>query len=228
MSKTLKQICDAASIRGGLGSMAQWFNSNDETLAYLSNESLNYIMRYHKWQKLRTTATISMTAATLYDLPSDVKYFVSDTMNAVDNERYIEFPAPTGEFWYYKTHSATGIRYKVRQVGDQLEILNPDNGTDIKFEYISSNCVTSVNLTSPDKAEFTADDDTWYLDDELIILDLKWRYMKIKGVEGWQIEQQIFNDYLLRLVGHDGGSSPINLCQSSGEPLPVPYTDLYI
>lgn len=229
MSKTLKQICDAASIRAGFGSMSEWFGANDETLAYLSNESVNYITRYHKWQALRKTATITMTSATLYDLPDDIKYYVSETMNAVDNERYIDFPAPTREFWYFKTHSPQGILYKVRQVGDQLEILNPDSGTVIKFEYISSKVITGgVNSTTKTKAEFEDDTDVWTLDDELIILDLKWRYMAIKGVEGWEAQKMVFNEHLQRVVAQDGGSGAVDFCQPTEGRLSVPYTDLYI
>ena len=228
MSKTLKQICDAVLSRAGLGKDAAYFNSNDETIAYLANESANHLIRAHPWQVLRKTATISMTTATAYDLPSDIKYYVADSMNADGQERFIQYPAPTANWWYFKTHSPTGIRYLVRQTNDQIEIQNPDNGVDIKYEYISAYPVQSNGASTPDKAEFTADNDVWLLDDEMIILDLKWRTMSINGVEGWQTEKMIFNDYLRRYIGQEEGSTTLDFTQSSSHNNPEPYTDLYI
>lgn len=231
--KTLRQICDAVMIRAGLGKMASYFGSSDETLAYLANESLESILRLHNWQKLRKTATISMTTATSYDLPTDVKYYVSNTMNANGQERFIQYPSPDNVWWYFKTHQPTGLRYKVRQSGDALEILNPDNGIDLMFEYISSNPVSSAGAfeaaQAADKTEFTRDDDYWVLDDELIILDLKWRYMSIKGIEGWEKEKMVFNDHLRQLKGDDGGSTTIDFSEGSHSGMgPEPHTDLYV
>lgn len=242
MSKTLKQICNAASARAGLGTNSSYFGANDETMAYLANESLESLIRVNKWQKLRKTGTISMTTATLYDMPTDIKFYVADTMNADGQERYIEFPTADNIWWYFKSHDNSGIKYKVRQTGGQLEILNPDPGVDLIFEYISSKVIYSNSAFNnaegeggdgggvpvADKTEFTRDDDVWLLDDELIILDLKWRFMSIKGVEGWEKEKMVFNDHLRLLRGHDGGSSTLNFTGGYDDMSPEPYTDLYV
>lgn len=234
MSKTLKQICDAAMSRAGLGTMSSYFGSGDETIAYLANESLESLIRVNKWQKLRKTGTISMTAETFYSMPSDIKFYVADTMNADGQERFIQFPTSDNVWWYFKSHDNSGIRYKVRQTDGRLEILNPDPGVDLIFEYISSNPVISNAANSadgglPDKTEFTRDDDVWLLDDELIILDLKWRFMSIKGVEGWEKEKMVFNDHLKVLKGHDGGSTTLNFTSPSRDISELePWTDLYI
>ncbi len=228
MSKTLKQICDAAGIRAGLGKSANYFTSNDETMAYIANESLNFILRAHTWQKLRKTATISMTTATSYTLPADIKYYVADTMNADGQERFIRYPTPDDVWWYFKSHSPTGIRYHVRMTDGELEVLNPDSGIDLLFEYISSYAVRESKVTTPNKAEFTADDDVWMLDDELIILDLKWRFMKIKGVEGWQEEAKVAENHLRKLIGQEGGATALNFGGKGEWVNHEPYTDLYI
>lgn len=228
MSKTLKQICDTVGIRAGLGKSANYFNSNEQTMAYLANESVEFILRANKWQKLRKTATISMTAATSYSLPTDIKYYVSDTMNADGQERFIEFPTPDNVWWYFKSHSPTGIRYKVRMTDGELEVLNPDSGIDLLFEYIGKNAVQSSGSSSGDKAMFTDDTDIWLLDDELIILDLKWRFLKIKGVEGWQEEAKVAENHLRKLMGQEDGATTLNFGTKSEWINPEPYTDLYI
>lgn len=226
MSKTLKKICDAALIRSALDEQSSYFGDEDKTAAYLANESLESLLRAYPWPELRRTGTITMTTATLYDLPVDIKYYIYDTMNASNKESAVKYPCPTNQFWYYKTHSPSGINFKIRQVGNQLEILNPDSGTELKFEYVSSYAVNSN--AGAEKSEFTADSDTWQLDDELIILDLKWRFMKIQGIEGWETEKMIFNDHSKLLRTQTDGASTLNFCGSQSGDLSIPYTDLYV
>lgn len=227
MSKTLKEICDAVGIRSGLGKQQAYFGANDETLAFLANESVEFILRKHNWQKLRKTATIPMTTATTYSLPSDMKYYVADTMNADGQERFIQFPTPDDVWWYFKSHSPTGIRYKVRLTNDQLEVLNPDSGIDLLFEYIGYP-ITSNRAASADKEEFTSDNDVWNLDNELLILDMKWRYLKIKGIEGWQEEAKVAENHLRTLIGQEDGATSLNFGGKSEWINHEPYTDLYV
>lgn len=227
MSKTLKQICDAVMIRSSLGKMSSYFNSGDETLAYLANESVHELLQ-HPWQRLRTAHTITMTSATTYSLPDDLLYIVADTMNADGQERYIKFPQADDLFWYHKTHSPSGIRYQIRMYQDTLEVLNPDSGVDLRFEYISDYAVQSNGASAGDKSEFTRDDDTWLLDDELLIKDLRWRYKSEKGIEGWEKDRMSFNDYLQKLKGQNAGSRSLDFSCGEGHTNPEPYTDLYV
>lgn len=227
MSKSLKQICDIVSVRSGLGKMSHYFNSNDETLAYLANEAVHELMQ-HPWQALRTAHTITMTTATTYNLPDDLAYIVSDTMNADGQERYIKFPTSDANFWYHKTHSPSGIRYKIRMYQGQLEVLNPDSGVELKFEYISNYCVNLTGNGNNTRAEFTKDTDVWSLDDELLIKDLKWRYKAEKGVEGWEKDKMIFNEYKAKLIGQEVGASSLDFSGAGDHINPEPYTDLYV
>ena len=230
MSKSLKQICDIVGVRSSVGKRSSYFNSSDETLAYMANESLHELLQ-HPWQRLRTEGTVSMTTATLYNLPDDLGWIVPDTMNADGQERYIKFPAADNIFWYHKTHSPSGIRYQVRMYQDKLEVLNPDSGIDLKFEYISMHPVQITGGTSedsPHKAEFTRDDDVWMLDDELLIKDMKWRYKAEKGIEGWEKDKALFNDYRDKLIGQEAGSRVIDFTGQETHINPEPYTDLYV
>lgn len=228
MSKTLKQICQAVEVRSGLGKRSIYFNSGDETLPYLANESLHELKRYFQWQAQRTEGTISMTTATSYSLPSDLLYFVADTMNADGQQRFIKFPFDDETFWYFKSNTATGIDYKIRLSGNQLDVLNPDSGIDLIFEYITDNVVTSDGEASPDKAEFTADSDTCALDDELLIKDLKWRYKAEKGIEGWEKDKMVFNQYFNLLKAQEQGSRSLYFGGTRQAYDAEPYTELYV
>lgn len=232
MSKTLKQICDIVGVRSSVGKQASYFNANDETLAYLANEAVHELLQY-PWQRLRTAGTISMTTATLYSLPADLGFIVADTMNADGQERYIKFPAADNIFWYHKTHSPSGIRYQVRMYQDQLEVLNPDSGIDLKYEYISNSPVIVAGSDADGgdptyTTEFSDDLDKWILDDELLIKDLKWRYKSEKGIEGWEKDKAVFNDYLAKLIGQEAGSRVIDFTGREMHINPEPYTDLYV
>ena len=227
MSKTLKQICDAAMYRIGLNPDPVYFGGNDRTIAYLANESLNFIIRQHNWQELRKQETISMTTATEYDFPDDIKYYVADSMNADGQERFIQYPTPIHEWWYFKSNNSSGIRYLVRQFGDKIEIQNPDSGVDIIYEYISKYPVQSDRASTPDREEFSRDTDTWLLDDELLILDLRWRYMKTKQLEGWQDEARVAETYLRRLKGQVDGATTLHFGDANAKGN-IPYTDLYV
>jgi hypothetical protein len=228
MSKTLKQICDATSIRAGLGKQGAYFGANDETLAYLANEALHELKRSFNWQAQRTEGTISMTTATSYDLPADLLYIVPNTMNADGQQRFIKFPFDDETFWYFKSNTATGIDYKIRLSGNQLDVLNPDSGIDLIFEYITDNVVTSSGESSPDKAEFTKDTDTCALDDELLIKDLKWRFKAEKGIEGWEKDKMLFNDYLRMLKGQEQGTRSLHFGATRQAYDAEPYTELYV
>ena len=137
MSKSLLQICQAALGRAGLGKQEQFFGASDETMAHLANESIHYLKRAFPWQIMRKTGTISMTSATAYDLPTDILYIIPDTMNADGQMRFIRFPTDDKTWWYFKANVATGIQYKVRIVAGSLEVLNPDSGVDLIFEYMT-------------------------------------------------------------------------------------------
>jgi len=226
MSKRLKEICDAVLNRLGLGKETSYFGGNDETLAYLANESLGELSRM-QWQQMRRTGTIPMTVATTYPLPDDMLYIVADTLNAVGQERFIQLSAPTNEWWYFKTHQPSGIRYKVRINNNMLEVLNPDPGIDLQFEYITRALVFD-NTTMSYKNEFTNDNDTCILDSELLIKDLKWRYGKEKGKEGWENDKMIFNNYLQTVRGQESGATTLHFGHGNPSISSEPWTDLYV
>lgn len=229
MSKTLLQICQAALGRAGLGKENQFFGANDETMAHLANESLHDLKREFPWQIMRRTGTVSMTSETAYDLPTDILYIIPDTMNADGQLRPINFPTDDSTWWYFKANEASGVRYRVRIVNGSIEVLNPDSGIDLIFEYLTENVINAdpENSKTP-IAEWERDTDTCVLDDELLIKDLKWRYKAEKGIEGWEKDKMIFNDYLRKLKGQEQGARSLNFGGGPEAETGEPYTPLYI
>jgi hypothetical protein len=57
----------------------------------------------------------------------------------------------------------------------------PPSGSSVEFYYISNGVVTPSSGSA--KAAFTADDDTFVLDERLLTLDCIWRWKAQKGLE---------------------------------------------
>lgn len=227
MSLTAKQIMDAALGESGFPTLDQYFGGNDPTITALLNRCARNFSQY-EYSGLRTEGTLTLTTALTYEMPSDLRYIVADSMQAQDQERFVKFPTSTAEWWYLKARTtSSGIRYKARFSNGLLHFEDPQSGSVILYEYLSSNVVLSDGAGSADKERFTADTDTWLLDDDLLILDLKWRYKVEKGIEGWQLDKQNFLDYEQKHKGLEAGSGSLYMGSSTYNEFPEPYYNLW-
>lgn len=227
MSLTVKAILDSVLSESGLPVLDQYFGGDNLTLTAILNRSVKTLGQ-EDFSQLRTEGSITLTSAIEYDLPSDLRYIVPDTMQAQDLERYVIFPTTTSEWYYLKARTtSSGIRFKARIANGKIQFEEPQAGIVILFEYSTTNLISSNGASVPDKALFTADDDTFLLDDDLLILDVKWRDKRERGVEGWQLDKQDFETYFNAHKGKEAGSSHLNM---SGEPyndFAYPYYPLW-
>ena len=72
--------------------------------------------------------------------------------------------------------------YKVRFIGDRVHVQDPVDGETITYEYLSS---YPWQASGVNQELASADTDTWRLDRRLLILGVKWRWKKEKGIEDW-------------------------------------------
>lgn len=199
-------------------------NSQNEQQAWrLANRSLVMLMRY-PWQKLIKQGTITLTSATAYDLPADYLELIHDTMYADTRTWGVEVDT-TPETWALIGSSGSGgPTYRTRFYGDQMHVYSPNPGDDITFEYHSKYPVKSNGGT--DQAKFLSDTDQWQLDDDLLIMDLVWRFKAVKGMD-WQLDASQAATYQKALRKRERPVSTINLI--GGEySFPEPYTPLWM
>ena len=177
-------------------------------LVALANRSAT-VLRDMPFTKRRANGTITMTTAVSYSLPSDFFEYVPDTAYMEDNSTPVCWPTPEDEWALYQNGglSPSGVLY-VRQFAGALAVINPVDGTDILFEYLSNACVRAT-AAGAYKERFTVDTDEWQLDDELIVMDVKWRFKKEKGFPDWQADAQDFAVYLRTVLGRDYGTGTI-------------------
>ena len=228
MSLTCKQILDAVLSEQGLPVLDQYFGGDNLTLTAIMNRSVN-LLGQRDYSLMRTAGTLTMTTATEYDLPSDLRYIIPDTFNAQDDERYVVFPTDDSTWWYFKSRSTqSGLRYKMRVAGGQLQVESPQSGMVLIYEYMTNNLVLSDGASVGDKERFTADNDTFLLDDDLLIMDVKWRYKKELGTEDWQTDAQDFARYEKTHRSKESGSGTLHFGETDHTEIAEPYTNLYV
>jgi hypothetical protein len=228
MSLTCKQILDAVKNESGLPSEDQYFGGTDFSLTSILNRSVK-MLGQRDYSIMRTAGTLTMTTATEYDLPTDLRYIIPDTFNAQDDERYVVFPTDDSTWWYFKSRSTqSGLRYKMRVAGGKLQVESPQSGMVLIYEYLSKNLVLSTGSSTADKERFTADDDTFLLDDDLLIMDVKWRYKRELGIEGWQTDAQDFARYEKTHRSKESGSGTLHFGETDHTEIAEPYTNLYV
>lgn len=112
----------------------------------------------------------------------------------------------------------------MRFLGDRVHVKDPVDGETITYEYLSSYPWSASGVP---KEVATADTDEWRLDRRLLILGVKWRWKKEKGMEDWQVDQQLYQRHLNMLRGRNEGAKTLMFGEARGIPLD-PYTRLWV
>lgn len=125
-----------------------------------------------------------------------------------------------GQDWQaLKALQVSGPRFRFRIRGGKL-LVNPAPaaGSDWRFEYISQNWILGADLMTY-KQYFTLDTDTMLLPDTLLLMGLRWRWLREKG----QDYAELFRTYEMQVkdaLGRDGGKPVLHADESSQGPQP--------
>lgn len=191
------------------------FSSTDidiMTIRTIANTEVSTIVRRHDWQALRkeqhftTSATETQTGA----IPDDYLRIVNGSMN----NRTLNRPVwgPLTPQWWQKEKALpiyTSPNYAFTQRGNQFLFSPvPQVGNDIYYEYITKNAV--YDSLGVGKQYFTADDDEFALDEQIIELGCIWRFKAIKGLDYSQ-EQQNYEVLVSNLFAQEQPANTIAL-----------------
>lgn len=200
-------------------------STDDVQMVYLANRAVTFLLE-KGFQRLRKRYTITLTSATDYTMPSDFLELVSDTARINGRIETLNLPTNTPEWAYLKASAGpTNYVVKARILNNQLSIYSPTVGAVLSFEYIGKYAILATDGVTY-KQRFTADTDGWLLDDDLLILETRWRFEKAKGIENWQATEQECTEYRNSVMGRDNSSQTI-----LGEPEAYsgePYTRQWI
>ncbi|MDQ0084584.1 hypothetical protein J2W35_004953 [Variovorax boronicumulans] len=158
------------------------------------------------------TVTMSQVA---YPLPSDWLKQIPQTEWDRTNRWPMLGPKSAQEWQSFKSGIVyAGPRERFRIQGGALQISPPPpNGLTFAYEYISSSWVGDVSGTT--KPAFTADTDTTIFDDSLMIVGLKMRWLRAKGLD-FSVEMQEFNNLLSTIKAQDKSAPKLSLSPVSG------------
>lgn len=161
-------------------------NNQDAMLALrLANKEAKAIRHRYDWQELRkehTFATVAADAQTS-SLPADFLRFVNETMFNRTEKRPLYGPITPQDWAEYKSGQLVPADPAFMVRAGLINIApTPVAGRTIAFEYITKYTVTATGSTTPTKEKFSADTDSWFLDEEILTLAIIWRWRKQKGM----------------------------------------------
>lgn len=184
---SLLSICQDAASQLGLRQPSTIVGSADLTAQILyrfANQAGKELARYHNWQALIvevTETTVAQVEQTDVLDPDDYDRLAynAEIWNRTDNLRYTG-PASQRVWQQLQSGNAAGIVGYWRIIGGQLNIYPaPTAGKTLAFEYISKRWARSSGGTPQSK--FMADTDTTVLDEDLITLEIVWRFRHSRG-----------------------------------------------
>lgn len=152
----------------------------------LSNRSAKALMRRHIWPALRREHTWTMSLASLQasGKPTDFGRMVSSTMWNRTSDRQIGGPIDEKEWGiaYGRPFTSSIAQYFMLRY-DGLHIFPAPSAADTgAYEYmINTPVLASDGVTY--KTDFSADTDSFVLDEEMLLLDVRWRWLQSRGLD---------------------------------------------
>lgn len=184
-------------------------DTDDEQMIAIANRVNKEIMEFYRWTALRKQFTINVIdGQTQYQMPDDYLTVVPESVWQENGSRQVEIPVPDGRWYMYKfSDESGGGQIRARMYGKVMEISDPVDGDVIDLEYISNSPVIGDD-TLP-KELFTDDNDTWLLDDQVLILGIQAHWMQTKLMPQYQEHMGNYFRKLNNAIGREAASSTI-------------------
>lgn len=219
---SLLTICQDAADLVGIPRPASVISSTDtqirRLLALANIEGRNLARRY-PWEALLTEASFTTVATTsqgtLTSIASDIDSIVNRTMWNRDMQDRIAGAISPQDWQEQLAVTDAGPYYDFRiRGGDLLLYPTPPAGDTIFFEYKSKNWCEDSGGTG--QANWAADDDVGRLDEHLMTLGLRWRFLQAQGFD----YGEAFRDYEMQVnevMAKDGGKRVMMLNEGTDD-----------
>lgn len=208
---SLATICQTALQENGDFDVPSSFIGNSNPTAVqllaLARRSLKVIGLDYRWQALIATHTFSTADGTeTYALPTDFHAFAALTF--WDRSNYLRMQGPvTNQLWEAIKSGqqvSAGISKFFRIAGNLFYIYPVPGAIEtIAYQYYSNYLVTG------NKTTFTDDGDTALVDEDLLTLGVRWRFLAAKGAPYAAVLAE-YQDRLDALQARDGGRNMID------------------
>lgn len=220
---TLLSICQAVAGESGFAVPQSIVGNADATavmLLALINKSGRQLAR-KPWQRLQKEYTFSTVVSDPdYSLPTDYGYFLNNT--AWDRTNYWNTRGSLSpeEWQRYKSGvQSTTPRSRYRVKGNLFFIdPTPSAIESMVIEYVSNAWVTDGVLFY---TAFSDDDQTSLIDENVLGLDLTWRFLERKGLAYVEAKNEA-ERMIEKFAAQDTPSSEVNLGAAYGPWPPLP------
>lgn len=212
---TLLSVCQTALRESGQFTVPTTIVGNTDPTAVqllaLANRAGRTLAR-ENWQVLLTSYSFSTAASTAsYALPTDFGNFANLTFWNQSNYWAVKGPVSSIEWQARKSSSIaspSGINTAFRIAGDLFYIDPTPTATEtIAYQYYSSYWISG-------KDAYALDTDTALIDEDLIILGLKWRWLQAKG-DSFENEKAEYMEALESALAVDGGKDAIRFSDAT-------------
>ena len=188
-------------------------------LLALANEEGRSLAGRHPWQALTQEQTFTTEASPAQGaaVPQDLDRFVPGSFFNRSTRRPMTGPITPRQWQWIQAqpvYSTACLAFRER-TGQFLIAPTPPAGETIAYEYVSTNWARSSGGTA--QAAFLADSDTALLDEELIGLGLRWRFLRAKGLD-YSEEMASYERELEQAVARDGGSTALTITPRPVDP----------
>lgn len=228
---TINEILNAVLLQSGFLERTVFYGGqadvDDKQMRAIATRSLRFIRDFYPWSATRKSAQITQQEGiTRYALPADCESLMPDSIWEENGSRPAEFPVPDGRWFQYKfsTRSDAGIR-RLRRYGDEIEIQDPQAGEVLSLEYVSGALVRAEDGVPKD--DFTADTDTWVLDDQLLIDGIRAYWAETKLLPQSQAWMAEFMRRMNTEIAKDAGGRVIGSGRFLGPSRGSPYYQLW-
>ncbi len=176
------------------------------------------------WQGLTNEATLVSLAtedqgALTSIATNGFRYIKNECFWDRTNKLPILGPLSDQQWQTLKAVTITGPRYSYRIRGGHL-LINPvpTAGYTWAFEYISKNWLLGIDGTTY-KQYATLDTDTILLPEDLVLMGLRWRWKKEKGLD-YAEDFETYEEQVKNELGRDGAKKKLSMDQTVQDPRP--------
>lgn len=213
--ETVQEFCDRTSLERPTLVVA---SSDDQVrqIKALANEVITDITkRGESWPLLQKQALFNTVAAEQQGLmttvaPYGYQYVIEDSLYDRTERRPLFGPRNAPRWQESEALPQTGPFYSYRIWQGYFYLQpTPPAGHQIAFEYASDFAIKAVDGVTW-KKRFTADSDSFALDEDLLLLGLRWKWKKEKGLS-FATEKLDYESVLAQAMGNDGAKGELHL-----------------
>jgi hypothetical protein len=213
---TILSVIQNASIKIGINRPSQIYALTDRTsydVQAIIAEAVDAIRDAHDWQILKAITTLTGDAVTTaFTLPTDYdRMLVTANLWSSRYQWAMEHVTDSDRWIEYLTLTSQMVNGVWSIFGGNLNLLDTGasgmaTGDTAKFFYIKNTIVRDA-MSQP-KAAFTADSDTFAIDEELLRLCFIWKWKQEKGRD-YAEDLANYEQKRYKTIDKDGGSKPV-------------------